>query len=291
MDTTRPWLRWGGRILSIVGIAYFTVELTSSRAPLQIRLQDWGPVGLGGLIYGSSLLLLALAWWHLLPRQRVDATHAASILLRTQIAKYLPGGIFHFVARQLQIVPLGVTNKEALRAQVEENLLLLVTVVSVGGVACTLPSGLLVPMNQIPKWVPLVGLGLAWMIIASLATRLRARTPIHYLAALAYMVLFALFLCGVPVAVWIFIHQDASGSLAASLVAAAGLSWAGGFLVPGAPGGIGVREAVTLYLLAPSLGTQQAATFALVFRVVTVVGDGTAFILGIALSKYPLRSR
>ncbi len=51
------------------------------------------------------------------------------------------------------------------------------------------------------------------------------------------------------------------------------LAWMAGYLVPGAPGGLGVREAVMLLGLAPTVGEPSALAAALSYRMVTVLAD------------------
>lgn len=51
------------------------------------------------------------------------------------------------------------------------------------------------------------------------------------------------------------------------------LAWMAGYLVPGAPGGLGVREAVLLLGLAPTVGEPSALAAAASYRMVTVLSD------------------
>ena len=52
------------------------------------------------------------------------------------------------------------------------------------------------------------------------------------------------------------------------------LAWLAGFLTPGAPAGLGVRESVLLIILAPAAGEASILALAALFRIVTVLGDG-----------------
>jgi hypothetical protein len=60
------------------------------------------------------------------------------------------------------------------------------------------------------------------------------------------------------------------------------LAWVAGFVVPGAPGGLGVREAILTAGLEPVHGAGTALSLALTFRVVTVVGDAVGFLISAA---------
>lgn len=51
------------------------------------------------------------------------------------------------------------------------------------------------------------------------------------------------------------------------------IAWSIGFITPGAPSGIGIREAILLLLLIPLSGEGPALILALLFRLVTIGGD------------------
>jgi uncharacterized membrane protein YbhN (UPF0104 family) len=55
--------------------------------------------------------------------------------------------------------------------------------------------------------------------------------------------------------------------------------WIAGFLTPGAPAGLGVRDAILLAGLTPLYGGREAVGITLVLRLVTTVGDGIGFLL------------
>ena len=63
-------------------------------------------------------------------------------------------------------------------------------------------------------------------------------------------------------------------------VASSAASWAAGFVVIGAPGGLGVREAAFVALAGASLGESQALLLIGLFRIVTFLGDTLLFAAG-----------
>jgi hypothetical protein len=62
-------------------------------------------------------------------------------------------------------------------------------------------------------------------------------------------------------------------------------SWIAGYVTPGAPGGIGVREAIIIFSLAGLVGEAQATLVALLFRCITVGGDVIFYLLSL---KFPV---
>jgi uncharacterized membrane protein YbhN (UPF0104 family) len=69
--------------------------------------------------------------------------------------------------------------------------------------------------------------------------------------------------------------------------AAATASWLLGYLLPGAPAGIGVREASLTALLGDSMGTTVIVAAALIWRVSALLADIIVLIVGLALSRKP----
>jgi hypothetical protein len=61
------------------------------------------------------------------------------------------------------------------------------------------------------------------------------------------------------------------------------LSWIAGFVAPGAPAGLGVREGVMAVLLTPTLDNARALEVILAFRVATTLGDLLGLAWGAAL--------
>jgi uncharacterized membrane protein YbhN (UPF0104 family) len=63
------------------------------------------------------------------------------------------------------------------------------------------------------------------------------------------------------------------------------LAWVLGFVVPGAPGGIGIREAVFVGLYSQVLGEGVVIGLALVLRIITSMGDLLSFGIACWLGK------
>ena len=66
------------------------------------------------------------------------------------------------------------------------------------------------------------------------------------------------------------------------VTAAFALSWLVGFLAPGAPAGLGVREGIMVVLLSGAADNAQLLVFVLLARLVTMLGDACNFLIGSA---------
>jgi len=63
------------------------------------------------------------------------------------------------------------------------------------------------------------------------------------------------------------------------------IAWVAGFIMPGAPGGLGVREAILVAILSSFYDSQIVVGIAVSLRVVTILGDGVAFIVGFVAGR------
>lgn len=66
----------------------------------------------------------------------------------------------------------------------------------------------------------------------------------------------------------------------AAAIGAFALAWIAGFILPGAPAGLGVREAVLISFVGPVIGPGPALASVLLHRLITAVIDGLAALLG-----------
>jgi uncharacterized membrane protein YbhN (UPF0104 family) len=63
------------------------------------------------------------------------------------------------------------------------------------------------------------------------------------------------------------------------------VAWVIGFVTLVSPGGLGVREAVLLAGLTPAYGAGTALGIAILYRLVTSLGDGIGFLAGFLVEK------
>jgi hypothetical protein len=69
---------------------------------------------------------------------------------------------------------------------------------------------------------------------------------------------------------------------APAAIGAFAIAWAAGFIIPGAPAGLGVREAVLITLIAPSIPAGPALACVAMHRIMTALVDAAAAVSGYA---------
>ena len=225
-------------------VHFFVRTLTQPGMAALLTLPAFAAIILGSFATLASVLSTGWAWHHLLGENALPTRELVSILGRTQIAKYLPGNVGHHLTRSALAIQSGIPLHVVARTLTMEAVLLAGTGTGIGLLA--------LPVLR-PAWRRAV-----------LADALNFVMLGSALAALAFIV------------------ADPPLTIVPMAIGAFALSWVAGFLVPGAPAGLGVREGVLVALLSPSV--DRALPIVLGFRLATTLGDFLSLGLGWALT-------
>lgn len=292
MSATKRALGWLGALLSLGCLAWIIHRFVASGVLRAINdsphAATLGEAMLLAIpIYTVAVGILALAWLSL---QRALAAEYASPgvsmagYLVTQFGKYLPGNVAQYAGRHVILRREGASHRSLVTCALAEAALLLL--------AAILWARPLLPMlvsAPVVSWVfPVVMLAagvciaLGWLRrrVPLLSGSVEAFHPAWLMAALvAYVIFFAV----MAFTLWLLCQGlRVDGPSYAYLAAVAAASWMAGFVVPGAPAGLGVREAAFLTLLGPSLPEADVLLLAAAMRVATFGGDGLACLAGLA---------
>jgi len=267
----RRILHRAGSGLSLLGIAFVAIRLKEycgSQDLAVITPLAWVAIGGLAVICGLSNILLALSWQKLLEQFGVCATRMWSIRSYgiSQLAKYVPGNILHIAGRQAIGMSAGISGGVIAKSIFLELVLIAVAGVLYGWLVLTrlvfgLPLIASIVIMLCTVWVIAYLLRRYYGLQAAEAFRLQ----MLFLAVSGgvFVTLFEIAAqCGVPQPEnWIFIGG-------AYVVA-----WFLGFIAPGAPAGVGVRELTLLFLLKGILTDADLIVAVLLGRMVTLVGD------------------
>jgi uncharacterized membrane protein YbhN (UPF0104 family) len=300
-------LRWVFFAASLLFLARFASEtLSSPDVKRWLGDRTFGALALAIALYSMTVLPFALGWRTILSAAGypVRLRAAAAAMCLTQIAKYLPGNVGHHAGRvALGTTRLGVPARVGVASLVVESVLVIFAAMLVGTGALLLS----------PEWFAAGGVtgsqaALAVAVAAgggvlafAAAPRLRhlhaiARFPaaqwllsivpapsVALRAVPAYVVIYVL--NGVAVLAIATALGVARPNDLIPLTAAYSLAWIVGFLLPGAPGGLGVREAAFVMLLGASYGPDASLGIALLSRIGTAGADVLLFVVGFILSR------
>ncbi len=302
-------LRWAAYGVVALAFYYFFSQLVKRLDEIPPLHWDAGGVGAMVLSVLAVALTIGLNGWmfntllrdkgHALPLPK-----AMQVIAVAQFGKYLPGNVGHFVGRAALAHSAGVPISASVGSMLIETLWNLIIAFGFAAMAAVLFAETLDaawPYHLGPTELTLIGvaltavppLGVAVLnrLLPGLSKRLGGGTPVTApslktsLQVGATIVLDFCLLGGALKlqAVWLF------GVPAGDLITLTALftaSWLVGYLVPGAPGGMGVREAVMVVLFTPVVGAGAAVGLGVSMRVATMLGDSLAFALGLLSRRW-----
>jgi len=292
-------------------VAYLGYELWSSWG--EVRAIPWSSgtsfffVALVVTLHVAVTLFDGFAWGWLLRRLGVDAAtrQAVSVFAVAQFGKYLPGNVAQHVGRVAFARKAGWSISRVVVSMLLENGFAAGTCALVVSVALV---GKLGGVAHAEHSTPLLGaLVVGFVAGVVVAQRLLASPPafVRTRLALGEPVVLSASTLGTYLAVNLISLAALGASFTLSLrslgpltvqplwfvPAAAMAAWLFGYIVPGAPAGLGVREAGLVALLGPMLGPGVVATAALVWRIASLAGDCAVFVIGLGISKRTLQSK
>jgi uncharacterized membrane protein YbhN (UPF0104 family) len=294
-------------------VAYVVVALATGYFLLELvrRFGDIPPIVWNGVTVAIAVasvlagvlvvVLIGLMWTLLLRDQGVTLPFlkALQIVAVSQIGKYLPGNVGQFAGRAVlaqQVgIPLGVSASTMLietawTLAIGAGFAVAALALFVdAATASALPSVGLLELGLLTSGLlvlPWLGISMVNRFLPGLSRKVgggKLVTPPRLRTALAVSGLMVLcfFVLGAVVTMHargLFGVTDASWVTVTVLFTAA---WLVGYVVPGAPGGMGVREAMMVLVLTPALGAGPAIGLGVTVRLATLAGDGLSFLLGI----------
>ena len=245
-------------------------------ARITLGPEQWSAIAALALAYGLSLLLLAAAWHAILKAARarpLAPAHSMRIHASAQLAKYVPGNVFHLVGRHILHRAAGMDDRRLAAAALVEVLLMLAAALLVATACLAIEPP---PGSEQWRWL-LLPVGFAAALVGLGIARKLARGEIAPFAiAFALHLAFFTMMGAVLAAILAILGQPWSLSVAGGGIAA----WIAGFVTPGAPGGLGVREAVMVLAGGHVARPDVLIVGAGLFRLVTFGGDLVCFAAG-----------
>jgi len=296
LKSWKAWLRW-----AIVGatIVFLLAALREHWGEVaQLRLRAFG---LGYATVGFGVTLVAHVWsgwvwsWILRDLDRpVASVWAIGAFLQTNIAKYLPGNVWHFIGRVRAANQRGISTAIAALSMAIEALCM-------AAAAALLAIAIVPHLGAIVAGLLATAIGLHPRVLNPIVARLGAskaqqfdrldradldappesapdgddppvglrRYPWRpFLGELGFVALRGLGFVGV----WLALAPIAIADLP-RLIGGFGVAWLLGLVVPGAPGGVGVFEATALSVLGGAFPAGTILGAIALYRLVSIASE------------------
>jgi uncharacterized membrane protein YbhN (UPF0104 family) len=258
-------------------------------------------VGAASVSVAALAILLSGVIWQLLLREqrvRLPWPDVISLYLVAQFGKYLPGNVGQYVGRVVMGRDLGIPVPVTLATMLVEAIWGAGTALGLSALSLYVFMG--AGIQKLPAWASASGLALCFLglllapwLSMTLANRVfpslvdrafgaRGINPPGWRAALNVSLLYVA--CSVCMGLilkgqsWYMFHAAPLPFLQISGFFA--LAWLAGYLLPGAPAGLGVRESMMLLLFSPAFGESTALALGITLRLATTLADVLAFLVG-----------
>ena len=249
-------------------------------------------------IYVLLMGFLATGWRYmleLLHGSELPKWRIIGIYTKTQIYKYIPSNLMHVVARIYFATKLGPSKANVVQSYFLEivfmvliGLIIVLTSVYIG--AFSLSDELISKIRDFSGGkvkafsfgILIFGaLAIIFYLFKALRNYKNSLSSENIMRILKLFVLLVCFFFGMG-SLEFFVFSNLLGMDIGYLyvVCLFTITWLGMFIIPGAPGGIGIREFIVIALLAPIYGPDDPTIGILIFRVVTVLGDALLLPIG-----------
>tara|TARA_B100000700_G_scaffold301532_1_gene370873 strand:- start:493 stop:1467 length:975 start_codon:yes stop_codon:yes gene_type:complete len=291
-------LGWVISAVALYFVYHYVVQIDLEAAKAKLNIY-WIPFLLVFIaIYVCLMSFLANGWRYvleLLHGSPLPKWRFIGIYTKTQIYKYIPSNLMHVIARIYFATKLGPSKRNVVQSYfLEIVFMVLIGLLIVG--TCTYAGVFSVSDELIVKIKEFSGgklkgfslgiLGFGAIAIGFYLYKAFRNFDTSFssqnLLKIGKLILLLLgFFAGMGLVEYIvfanLLGMDVGYFYILALFT---ITWLGMFVIPGAPGGIGIREFIVITLLAPIYGPDDPTIGILVFRLVTVVGDALLLPIG-----------
>jgi hypothetical protein len=293
--------RWIGLGVAVVSALYFTRAVY--RYWPQIGALRWTATVATALVAAVLVQTVVVVFdgliWAWLLRRLGVAAHSRqglAVFGSAQFAKYLPGNFGQHISRVVLAREWGWHTGRVVLSLLLENCFAIGSGALIAGAGAFLDAT--TAGRNTPRLVAVLGLVTFVSMVAALALRrvllrppgflgrwLEEPVELRFSALIGYLSSHMASYVGMAVALGV-LFWSVSGSWPrdpSTLLLGVAVGWLSGFLVPGAPAGLGVREAALVTILGPRLGTGVVVASAVLWRLSQTASDVVALSLGIVL--------
>lgn len=298
-----------GKIFSFLTIIFIVIKIY--KLGFDVSFIDDFPLFIGFSIIALllkmlSVFLTSLAWgqWvSFFSKQTISSINLFVVYGRAAIGKYLPGNVMNYVGRNLFASDYGFSQKKVVLGSVAETVEIAIAAVLLSFILLprNFRSGIATVVFEKKSILLVVAIILSLTIIVLLGIVLKKREAIlssfkqyafadlcsiGLITMLEYLLSLVMLGVGMLFLAWYYLDGGMNWETIRIVISSYATAWVCGFIIPGASGGIGIRETILCFLL-NSLMNESALMFIIIaHRLVTIIGDFIIYAISIFLYKY-----
>ncbi len=310
MKHLKKLIKIAGNILMLAAIVFLIKKFMDMNADFT-QLAD--PRILGALVLGTLTLTVIvvcntypwLAFVQSLSGTKIPFAKAMPVFTRSNLYKYVPGNVFQYIGRNQLAADMQISHVDVACATILD---VLFCVLATGIFSICLLGGAIVTLLQEygKNFLLIGGIGIAVLALAAVLVFWKFRDkcrgylqryskafakenrPLLMRGILYYFLQNAVSALVYAAVLWLVFQASGTSIPADQLFTLTGaflFAWIIGFITPGAPGGIGIRESVMLFMCRTAAWEEQILLFVLVLRIASILADAAGFVIGTVRMK------
>lgn len=256
--------------------------------------------------YSFSLTLTCLPWKILtqsLSETKLKILNVYCVYSKSNLLKYIPGNVFQYIGRNILAVEAKIKHEDVALATIFDIGILLISGI-IFSFFClkeyAIEQFFKYGITTLEKYKIILFILIFFIFILIIIfhktiikkiKEYKKIITIKFLLKIIYcIILYNLFLLLYAIIYLILLKTvfniSITNEMLLVLIGATVFSWVMGFVVPGAPGGLGIRE-IIMFALAGNILPQNIVVISMVvFRFITVISDIIIFLIGAILKKF-----
>lgn len=262
---------------------------------------------LSSLLYGIFFLLLPIGWMYILnilspESAKVKTNKIIFLYAKSNLMKYLPGNVMEFIGRNIFGNQYGIKQYDLALSSVLETILIIASSVLVGLVFSSemffkikseFETRFSIHFHSEIFLVIIFLFGLAFLFlfyfkrekikfeIKKILIKYNLKNALFKIFSVYvfHCILFIAFSFSLVLILVMNFEINLNFDNFKIITSAFCFSWILGFVTPGAPGGLGVKEAALFTLLSPFFSSEITLTATLIHRLVSILGDVVMLLL------------
>jgi uncharacterized membrane protein YbhN (UPF0104 family) len=292
IQTIKPYFKYIGHVMVMISLFVLVkiihnnldyiqdIKLTYSNIFFFLLLILWGI--LGYILFSYTCVIQARNKY-----PKFTLLNSFKIIATTQIAKYLPGNVAHHIGRYYLSNKI-FSSPDTLYFLFIENLFFVFAATTIGSFYF-----LFIDLSKYVNKQTFFIIGILTLFILPFTYKflllIKNKFNIIHSQAYSLLMIFTIFLFTSiqgGISIYIILKIILSENTPSLLLCISGfsISFLIGFIMPGAPAGIGVREYSFTLLFTPFLGNATALKAIIIFRLITTITDIVLYIIGKSLS-------
>ena len=293
-------IRYIGNIVTVVVIFLIYRKLLSYDLKYTLFLQPHVAICIGICLvaYVINVLASPLPWMQMLKitsNYKVPYQTAVSVSVRSNLFKYIPGNIFQYIGKNELAIRCGISHTKVAASTALDVIVMFSTSILLG--ILFVRKSLFSIINRYINLnsVIIVTIFIFFLLIFFFLYIVHKKN-ISYMKILRIIAkrknLNCIVLCIIYYIIqniwvgliyilelWIISDQQIEAIPFLLIIGANIISWAIGFITPGAPGGLGIREAVMIFIVHGIFDESIITLSSVLYRIITIVGDLLSFLL------------